>query len=95
MMSSRTIFLLTLFFSWISIAESATPEEIQLLIRQGNFTQAKKAIAALITEEQLTPLKVYDWNARSQILGRIEHDFRLERPAIMDYVKRYYPEADD
>ena len=91
----RIVVFFTLLFSWVSFAKSATPGEIEQLIQQGNFTQAKKAIAVLIAEGQLTPLEIYDWNVRSQILGRIEHDFRLERPAIMDYVKRYYPEADD
>lgn len=89
------LFLFVLLSGVCPQIQAATLENAEKLIQKGEFTAAKKEIDLYIAENDLSKLEIYNLNARKEILDRIALDFDKDLPSVLNYVKKYYPEADE
>jgi transglutaminase-like putative cysteine protease len=70
-------------------------EQIDTEEAAGSFTKASHLIDLYIAENDLPAVSVYELNVRKDIMHRIRLDFRKDKTAIEEYIRRYYPDVDD
>lgn len=67
--------------------------EIQLLIDDGNFTEARTLIndeLKTIADEQIS----YDLKFKLDLMDRIEIDFNKSETDVLKYIRKYFPDVD-
>jgi len=70
-------------------------EQINAEEAAGNFTKATQLINLYISENNLPADSVYDLNLRKEVMRRIRLDFSKDKPAIEEYIRKYYPDVND
>ena len=70
-------------------------EQINAEEAAGNFTKATHLIDLYIAENDLSADSVYELNARKDIMHRIRLDFGKDKPAVEEYIRKYYPDVND
>jgi Transglutaminase-like superfamily len=90
------IILITLLVlpGFIMLAQTNFPE-INKEINAGNFTKASSMIDSVIDNNHLTPTEKYDLNFQKDRLNRIRIDFQKTKDDVLEYVRKYYPDADE
>ena len=68
-----------------------TEEQIDLTIKKGDFTEAKKMIRLALTNDSLTPTERWEMNFQIDRMERIEKDFSQADTAVFNYVRKYHP----
>ncbi len=90
----KTLFLL--FVLAITILPQTKYEGINNEIAKGNFTIAARMIDSIIASEQsLTASEIYDLQFQKERLNRIRMDFNKSYDDVLNFVKKYYPDADE
>jgi len=89
-------------FTLISIICACSPQSVKVNMEQidaeesaGNFTKASHLIDLYIAENDLSADSVYELNARKDIMHRIRLDFEKDKPAVEEYIRKYYPDVND
>lgn len=91
-----TISIVLLLLSCTSQSQKpVTLSEIATEQTAGNFSIAKKSIDRYMAENSLTPLEIYQLNARKDTMDRIAIDFRRTKEEVVEYIKKYYPNVTD
>jgi len=70
-------------------------EQINAEEDAGNFTKAAQLIDLYIAENDLSADSVYELNARKDIMHRIRLNFGKDKPAVEEYICKYYPDVND
>jgi hypothetical protein len=70
-------------------------EELNEEILKGNFTSATKMMKDKIITSSLSDLEIYNLNFQILRLERIRKDFRMTAEDVLNYVRKYYPDADE
>ena len=69
--------------------------DINKEIEAGNFTKASVMIDEIIKDNNLSSIKEYELSFQKEKLDRIKLDFQKSSEDVLDYVRKYYPEADE
>ncbi|MFZ0452441.1 MAG: transglutaminase-like domain-containing protein [Ignavibacteriaceae bacterium] len=69
--------------------------EINAEIKSGNFTKADSMIDNIIDKNNLTESEKYELNFRKDVLHRIRLDFQKTQEDVLNYVRKYYPDANE
>ncbi|MDR1091619.1 MAG: transglutaminase domain-containing protein, partial [Prevotella sp.] len=94
-MKSYSILILFLFVAAFLQAQSVSLKVINDEITAGDFSKAKKSIDLYIAQNNLPAKEIYDLNFKKDVLDRISVDFSKSRDNVIEYIKKYYPDADD
>lgn len=72
-------------------------QDINKQIEKGNFSKAKEMIEEKLVEnsENLSELEKYDLRFEIARMERIRKDFTKTKDEILEYVRQYYPDADE
>ena len=87
--------LAALLIACSSPSAKTTMERIDAEEAAGNFAEATRLIDFYIAENELSPVAVYELNARKDVMHRIRLDFGKDKAAIEEYTSRYYPDVND
>ncbi len=68
-------------------------ENIDNLIRQGEYTAATEIIKVKIATQELSKQEIYDLNFRVDVMNRIRKDFNKTDSTVMAFIKERYPEV--
>lgn len=85
----KVLFLLLLPFLIFSQTEM---NEIQTLIHEGRFAEARILIGKILETENDAE-KIYELNFQLDLMKRIEIDFNKKEEVVLKYIKKYFPEA--
>ena len=87
---------------WMIMVCACSPQSAEVNMKQidseeaaGNFTKATRLIDLYIAGNDLPADSVYELNARKDIMHRIRLDFRKDKPAIEEFIRKYYPDVND
>ena len=83
-----------LFFGGVYFAQTNYPE-INSEIEKGNFTKAETMIDEKINSGEVSETEKLDLEFQKERMERIKKDFRKTKDDILEYVKKYYPEANE
>ncbi len=83
-----------LFFGGVYFAQTNYPE-INSEIEKGNFTKAETMIDEKINSGEVSEIEKLDLEFQKERMERIKQDFRKTKDDILEYVKKYYPEANE
>jgi hypothetical protein len=78
----------------ILFAQTDYPE-INSEINLGNFTKATTMIDSIINNGDLSHSQIYNLNFDKDKLNRIRLDFQKTQEDVLEYIKKYYPDADE
>jgi hypothetical protein len=90
-----TVILLAILFACAPQSGQVGTEPMDAEEAAGNFTEATHLIDLYLAENELSPSAIYELNARKDIMHRIRLDFSKSKPAIEDYIRKYYPDVND
>jgi hypothetical protein len=82
-----------LFSATIMSAQTNYPL-INKEIEAGNFSKASIFIDEIIEKNELSPEEIFDLNFQKDRLDRIRLDFNKTSEDVLEYVRKYYPDAD-
>ncbi|MDO8549120.1 MAG: transglutaminase domain-containing protein, partial [Ignavibacteria bacterium] len=88
------IFMSFLLSGSVMLAQTNYPE-INKEIETGNFSKASIMLDEIMEKNNLTQTEKYELNFQKERLNRIRQDFRKTSEDILEYVRKYYPEADE
>ena len=83
-----------LFFGTLTLAQTNYPE-INKEIETGNFSKASLMVDDILKTNNLSLTEEYELNFQKERLDRIKLDFRKSAEDILEYVRKYYPDADE
>ena len=63
-------------------------------IQQGNFKKAEKLIELKLNDDSISELDKLELKFELERMDRIRKDFRKTEQDVLDYVRKYYPDAD-
>ena len=89
----KIIFML-IIISTLTAAQTKY-SEINLLINQGNFSQAQIFIESKLVEKDLAEIEKSELRFQIDVMERIRKDFKRTREEIITALKKYYPELND
>ncbi|KAF0140009.1 MAG: transglutaminase [Stygiobacter sp.] len=89
----KIIFML-IIISTLTAAQTRY-SEINLLINQGNFSQAQILIESKLAEKDLAEIEKSELHFQIDAMDRIRKDFKRTREEIITALKKYYPELND
>lgn len=69
--------------------------EIMEEIEKGNFTKAENEIKSKLNDEDITQTEKLELMFELERMDRIRKDFTQTKQDVLDYVKEYYPDADE
>jgi hypothetical protein len=72
---------------------SVSPAQIDRAENAGNFTEASRLIDACIAGNQLSGEQIYELSWRKEKMRRIRMDFDRDKAEVLEYIRKYYPEA--
>jgi len=90
----KNILLMFLLLSVIVVAQTKYPE-INKEIEAGNFTKASSMIDEILNKDDPAPAEKYELSFQKDKLNRIRLDFQKSSADILEYVRKYYPDADE
>jgi len=89
-------------FALITLLCACSPQSAKVDMAQidreedaGNFTKAIHLIDLYIAENDLPAASIYELNARKDIMHRIRLDFGKDKPAVEEYIYKYYPDVNN
>lgn len=91
----KIIILMSLLFVNSTILAQTNDPLINKEIDSGNFSKASLMIDEKIKENRLSPAEQYELNFQRDRLERIRLDFRKIAEDVLEFVKKYYPDADE
>jgi transglutaminase-like putative cysteine protease len=91
----QLLFLCLLFTACTPPAGQISPDKIADEEAAGNFTRATYLIDRYLMESVPPPLVAYELQARKDRMHRIRIDFPHDRDAVLAYIHRYIPEANE
>ncbi len=86
--------MIFLFYCNLILSQTKYPE-INKEIREGNFTKADSMINKIINNDNLTADEKYELNFQEDRLHRIRLDFQKTPEDVLNYVRKYYPDANE
>lgn len=89
----RTLFLLLLFLS-INM-QGQEMQKIKLLIENGEFSEAKLLIDSLLILPEIAETNKLNLRFELERMERIKLDFRRSDADVLEYIRRFYPQADN
>lgn len=78
----------------VILAQTNYPE-INKEIEAGNYTKATIMIDEIIKNNTITSTEKYELNFQKEKLDRIKLDFEKSSEDILEFVRKYYPDADE
>jgi len=90
----KLLTMLLLFLSSVLLAQTKYPE-VNKEISDGNFTKADSMIDKIIYQSSLSPSEIYELDFQKDRMNRIRLDFQKSAGDILEYVRKYYPDADE
>ncbi len=78
----------------LMLAQTKYPE-INKEIKAGNFTIADSLINNVIYTSNLSPSELYELDFQKDRLHRIRLDFQKTAADVLEYVRKYYPDANE
>ena len=88
------IFIMSLLFASSILAQTNYPD-INKEIGEGNFSKASSMIDEVIENDNLTQTEKYELAFQKDRLDRIRLDFGKTSADMLEYIRKYYPEADE
>jgi hypothetical protein len=86
------IIIMSLLFASSVLAQTTYPD-INKEIENGNFTKASSMIDEVLKANNLSLTEEYELNFQKERLDRIKLDFRRTSDDVVEYVRKYYPDA--
>ncbi len=68
-------------------------QEIDHLIKSGEYTKAVKAIKIRIASDTITPQEAARLNFKIALMDRIRRDFTKDDTTVIAYIKKYHPDV--
>jgi len=68
-------------------------ENIDNMIRKGEYTAAEQLIKLKIATDSLTQEEIYDLNFRIDVMNRIRKDFSKNDSTVVEFIRERYPEV--
>jgi Transglutaminase-like superfamily len=90
----KKFFLMSILFSSSIILAQTSYPQVNKEIASGNFAKATAMIDKLIKNNDLQPATIYDLNFQKDRLRRIRLDFQKTPDDVLEYLRKYYPDAD-
>ena len=75
------------------VASNSDPNDIQNLIRRGEFTKATKLVDKLIVSNDILETERLELEFQKERMDRIRIDFRKSENDVLDYIKKYFPDV--
>ncbi len=91
----NNILIMIFVCSAAAIISQTKYPEVNKEIEDGNFTKASLMIDKIINKNELTSKEKYGLNFQKDKLNRIRLDFQKSSTNVIEYVRKYYPDADD
>lgn len=88
------ILLIILVVSSLSLAQTKY-SDINDQINRGNYSKAKALIESKLNEKDITESEKYDLRFQIDVMDRIRKDFKVSREAVINSLKKYYPNLND
>jgi hypothetical protein len=88
----RNITILIILFTISTIAQTRF-NDINQLVRSGEFSQAEKIIAEKLNSDNLSYDEIFELQFEKERLDRIRKDFNKTSADVLQVVNKYYPEA--
>lgn len=85
-------FIINMIIITTSLFAQTNYQKINEEIEIGNFKIASEMIDSVITNNNLSPLEIYDLNFQKELMKRIEMDFSRTEEDILTFLKKYYPD---
>jgi transglutaminase-like putative cysteine protease len=86
------IIIMSLLFASSVLAQTTYPD-INKEIENGNFTKASSMIDEVLKANNLSLTEEYELNFQKERLDRIKLDFSRTSDDVIEYVRKYYPDA--
>ena len=77
-----------------SSGASNLEQQLNKEIEDGNFSKASSMIDEIINKNNLTPEERYELAFKKDRMNRIRLDFQKSAADVLEFVKKYYPDAD-
>ncbi|MCX8104940.1 MAG: transglutaminase-like domain-containing protein [Ignavibacterium album] len=84
--------LLTIMLSTLILSQTKF-EDINLLVKSGEYTKAAQLIDEKISTMKLTHEEIFQLQFEKERLDRIRKDFNKTAEDVLKYVRKYYPNA--
>ncbi len=91
----KIIILMSLLISGSAIFSQTNYPDINKEIEARNFSKASIMIDEVIENNNLTSNEEYELNFQKEKLDRIKLDFQKTTEDVLEFVKKYYPAADE
>jgi len=89
----KIILFVTAVFVLLFVSCQIKKPDVESLIKIGNFTEAQLLIKQIIANENISEEEKYDMESQIELMNRIRKDFTKTADDILDYVRKYYPDA--
>jgi hypothetical protein len=90
----NTILMFFVCFTAVILSQTKYPD-INKEIEAGNFKKAGSMIDEIINNDNLSAAEKYELNFQKDKLNRIRLDFQKSSGDVLEYVRKYYPDADE
>jgi len=88
-----SISLLLLSCTGVNSSKVPTSRLIDAQIRKGDFTEATSLIRVRLMCDTLSDNERWNLNFKIERMDRIRYDFRAKDTAVINYIRKYYPEV--
>jgi Transglutaminase-like superfamily len=88
------LIMFLLFSNLITFAQTKYPD-INKEIEEGNYTKASSMIDEKENGNDIMPVEKYELNFQKDRLNRIRIDFKKTADDVLEFVRKYYPDADE
>ena len=90
----NTFLMFFLYFTSIIVSQTKYPN-VNKEIATGNFKKAESMIDERINKDNLSPAEKYELSFQKDKLNRIRLDFQKSSQDVLNYVRKYYPDANE
>ena len=90
----KLVFNIVFLLNLLTFSQTHYPE-INLEIKNGNFSKVARIIDSVVAFGELSSLEIYNLQFQKELLNRIKRDFRRNEQEIVTYLTKYYKELNE